>query len=102
LLELAERTEDRRFVLGALGQVENIEVIKIIETYIEDENLNNEAGAAAVGIAFELDKTDQIEDAETAKYIIALMQKITANIENQSVRQPAGEVINSMKEIIED
>jgi HEAT repeat protein/type 1 glutamine amidotransferase len=102
MMELAERTEDKKFVLGALGQVENIEVIKIVEPYIEDEDLKNEAGAAAAGIAFELDETDQIEDKETARYIMAVMQKIMANVENQSVRQPAGEVINRMKEIIED
>ncbi|MHC4265770.1 MAG: HEAT repeat domain-containing protein, partial [Planctomycetota bacterium] len=102
MMDLAERTEDKKFVLGAMGQVEDIEVVKIVEPYIEDDDLKNEAGAAAASIAFELDETDQIEDEETARYIMAVMQKIMANVENQSVRQPAGEVINRMKEIIED
>jgi HEAT repeat protein len=102
MMELAERTEDKKFVLGAMGQVEDIEIIKIVEPYIEDDDLKNEAGAAAARIAFELDDNDEIEDAQTARYIMGVMQKIMDNVENQSVRQPAGEVINRMKEIIED
>ncbi|MHC5075445.1 MAG: HEAT repeat domain-containing protein, partial [Planctomycetota bacterium] len=102
MMDLAERTEDKKFVLGAMGRVEDIEIIKIVEPYIEDEELKNEAGAAAARIAFELDDNDEIEDAQTARYILTVMQKIMDNVESQSVRQPAGEVINRMKEIIED
>jgi HEAT repeat protein len=102
MLELAERTEDKKFVLGAMGRIVDIEIIKIVEPYIEDEELKNEAGAAATRIAFELDDEDQIEDAQTAKYILKVMQKIMDNVESQSVRQPAGELINRMEEIIED
>jgi len=88
-MELAERPDDKKLVLGGLGTAESAQALELVERYLKDEQLQTEAALAAVKIA---DRLRQ-KDARRAR---AALDNVVATVKEQRARQQAQDVINEM------
>jgi HEAT repeat protein len=68
---LAESTEDKRLVIGALGEIATVEALRLAGGYLEDPALANEAGAAVVRIVPRLSKVDRSTAVEMLRRVVA-------------------------------
>jgi len=50
-LKIARRPEDKRYVLGVLGEIHHVDSVKLAASHLSDKDLIEEAGAAVVRIA---------------------------------------------------
>jgi hypothetical protein len=71
----AERTEEKRLVLSALGNVPTVESLALITARLEDADLKEEACLAAVAIAEKLVATHRVEVTAAMRQVA----KLTAN-----------------------
>jgi HEAT repeat protein len=90
-MELAERPDDRKLVLGGLGSASSAQALTLVERYIKDGNLQAEAALAAVQIADRLRQNDPTR-AKTA------MKNVVAVVKDSRIRQRAQDVINEMEQ----
>jgi len=90
-LQVAERPEDKKLVLSGLGSAQPEQAINLIEPYLENPQLCNEAAQAAVQIANRLRE----KDAARAK---ALVQSALAVCTEAPIRQQGQEVINQIEQ----
>jgi len=90
-MELAERPEDKKLVLGGLGSAGSAQALELVEQYIKDENLQAEAALAAVQIAERLRQNDPTR-AMTA------MKSVLAVVKDSRIRRRAQDVINEMEQ----
>ncbi|MBE3069659.1 MAG: hypothetical protein IMZ66_05425, partial [Planctomycetes bacterium] len=86
-LELAQRTEDKKLVLAGLGTADSAEALKLVEGYLKDESLRNEAGLAVVQIAGRLPEADAARAAAAVKAVLAA-------VTDPAIRQKAQDVVN--------
>lgn len=86
-LNLAERTEDKKLVLAGLGTADSVEALKLVEGYLKDEALRNEAGLAVVQIAERVRATDAARAGAAVKAVLAAVTE-------PAVRQKAQDVVN--------
>ncbi|MHC4250132.1 MAG: HEAT repeat domain-containing protein [Planctomycetota bacterium] len=89
-MRLAERTDDKKLVLGGLGTADSAEALSLVEEHIDDRRLQAEAAAAAVQIADKL----RSKDATRAK---VALKKVMAVAQSKRLRQQAQDVINEME-----
>ncbi len=90
-MELAERPDDKKLVLGGLGSASSAEALTLVERYIKDERLQTEAASAAVQIAGRLRQNDATR-ARTA------MKNMVATVNDARVRRQAQDIINEMEQ----
>lgn len=90
-MELAERPEDKKLVLGGLGNADSAQALALVEQYLTDEQFQAEAALAAVQIASRLRQND----AATAK---AALKNVIGTAKDQRIRQQAQDVINEMEQ----
>jgi len=88
-MELTERAQDKKLVLGGLGTASSAEALKLVEQYLKDKQLRAEAATAVVQIAYRLRQSD----AARAK---AAVKNVLAVVKEPAIRQKAQEVINEM------
>jgi HEAT repeat protein len=88
-MELAERPDDKKLVLGGLGGADSAQALTLVEQYLKNENLQAEAAQAAVQIANRLRQNDPTR-ARTA------MKNVVATVKDSRIRQRAQDIINEM------
>jgi HEAT repeat protein len=88
-MELADRPDDKKLVLGGLGSADSATALDLVEGYLKDKQLQAEAGLAAVQIADRLRQSD----ASRAR---AALENIVRIVEDGRVRQKAQDIINEM------
>jgi HEAT repeat protein len=86
-LEAAKRVEEKRMVLGGLGEVKDLAALNLLETFLADAALKEEAGAAAVKIAKDLARRQAVE-------VKAVMEKVLEVVKNKDTRRQAQEVLD--------
>jgi HEAT repeat protein len=89
-MDLAERADDKKLVLGGLGTADSIEALGIVEKYVSDEALQAEAALATIQVA------DRIRAGDAARARKAL-DTVIAAVKDPRVRQQAQEIINDME-----
>jgi hypothetical protein len=89
-MELAERPDDKKLVLGSLGAAEPLAAIKLVEPCLKNDALRAEAALAAIQIA---DRLRQ-QDAARAK---AIANEALAATTDPALRQKGREVINQIE-----
>jgi hypothetical protein len=89
-MELAERPDDKKLVLGGLGNADSARALELVERYLNDKELQNEAALAAIQIAKRLQQNEPGR-AKTA------MKNVVAVVENSRIRRQAQDVINEME-----
>jgi hypothetical protein len=90
-LDLSERVEDKKLVLGALGSAEPVQALKLVEPCLQNEQLRNEAAQAVVQLS------DRLRQTDPGRAKAALKQAMAACTE-PGIRQKAQDVINAIEE----
>ena len=90
-MELAERPEDKKLLLGSLGAAEPLAAIKLVEPCLQNEQLRAEAALAAIQIA---DRLRQ-QDPARAK---AIANEALAVTTDPGLLQKGREVINQLEQ----
>jgi HEAT repeat protein len=88
-MELADRPDDKKLVLGGLATADSPQALAIVETYLKDEQLQTEAALAAVQIADRLRQNDPTRARTT-------LENVVAAVKDAKARQKAQEIINEM------
>jgi HEAT repeat protein len=88
-LAVAKRPEERRQVLGVLGDVKNLDALKLAATCLEDADCKEEAAAAAVKIAGGL-PPNQGQEAKP------ILEKAIAVSGNKTVKDDAAQVLKKL------
>lgn len=88
-MALAERTEEKRLALSALGNVPTVETLTLVMSHVEDLSLKEEACLAAVAIAEKIASAHRAEAAAAMKQVARLTtnKKLGARA-NAIARQP--------------
>jgi len=89
-LELATRPEEKRAILGGLGQVKHIEALKVAEPLLDDKGVANEACVAIVEVA----KAAGAADKPAAK---AALEKVLQTTKDKRLIGDARGLINKLK-----
>jgi hypothetical protein len=84
-MALAGRVEEKRLVLGAMGDLKTAEALQTVMPYLDDETITEEAAQAAVNIAKAL--------GPDGKGVKEAMQKVLAVAKNERVRTGANDVL---------
>ena len=86
---LAKRPDDKKQVLGALGNVQTVESLKLVAPCLDDAALAEEASAAAVKIAGKVagSAKDLTRDA---------MKKVLQQSKNKNVRKQADDILKKV------
>jgi HEAT repeat protein len=89
-MAVARRPDEKKLVLGAMGDLKSPEALKRVLPLLADENLKEEASAAAVKIAKALNGNPKpaIRDA---------MEKVLAASKNAGTRKDAEDVLKKLK-----
>lgn len=88
-LAAARRPDEKRLVLGALGDMKSADALQMVVPLLADEALREEAAAAAVKIARGL-------GADSREAVRAAMKKVLAAAQTEATRRDAEEVLRSM------
>jgi HEAT repeat protein len=89
VMDLAERPQEKRLVLGVLGAVADPEALALVAPVIEDASLAEEACLAAVMIA------EKIKDGSKDE-IRGAMEKVIECAKNQETGERAKKVLDSL------
>lgn len=84
---LVKRTEDRKLLLAALGQVPAPEAVEMAAAHLEDATTRTEAGAAIVAIAAKLLGGDV--KPQVAAALVGPLGKVAATVTNADVTRKA-------------
>lgn len=84
---LAQRPEEKKLLLGALGSIKQIEALELIGPYLDDAATRNEAGAATVAIAEEILKGS--EAGRLAPKLIDPLKKVAGVAANTDLGRRA-------------
>jgi HEAT repeat protein len=71
VVKLAETAEDKRLVIGALGEIPTVEALRMAAGYLDDPELANEAGAAVVKIAPALESGERSTAIEALQHVVS-------------------------------
>ena len=72
---LAEKPEEKKLLLSALGSITSTDSLEVISPYLEDANTKEEASAACLGIAEKILKPRNV-DAKTAAKLAPFLEKV--------------------------
>jgi type 1 glutamine amidotransferase/HEAT repeat protein len=89
-MKLANTTEEKRAVLSGLSTVNSMDALTFTAEYIDDKELQQEAGTTIIKIASALD-IDQISK------IKPLLYKSLANVKNETLKKQSREMINELE-----
>ncbi len=89
VMEMAKRPQEKRLVLGVLGEVASSESLALAMSAVSDLSVAEEAGLAAAKIA------EKIEGAE-ADEIRTAMQKVLRFVQNKQTRERVQKVLESL------
>ncbi|MBE3070754.1 MAG: HEAT repeat domain-containing protein, partial [Planctomycetes bacterium] len=89
-MDLADRKEEKRLVLAALGGIPTVESLALVTPHLEGADLKEEASAAAVAIA---EKIVQSSPAQVA----AAMEQVTKATTNDRVLKKAKTLLGQAK-----
>jgi HEAT repeat protein len=89
-LKLAERPEEKRLVLGALGEVPSPRSLDLAAACLEDPAVAVEAGAAVVGVAERLAGGD-------AAQVRAALERVLQRIRDPAVRDRAQRAMDALR-----
>ena len=89
-LDLAERVEDKKLVIGGMSEADPKQGLKLLEPFLAQAELKTEAALAMVQLADRLRATD-LAGAKTA------VRKALAAAPEPRIRQAAQEVVNAME-----
>ncbi len=89
-MDLAENADEKKMVLSALANIEGVESLEMAAAYLDNEDLQQEAGAAVVKIA---ESTCQSNPDKTK----AALEKVLKTTKSDSLRERAQELINEIK-----
>jgi len=84
------RPDEKKLVLGGLGQVHHIGALKIAEECLADKALINEAAAAIVSIAKAIGKAHKTE-------AVGALTKVTQEEVPKNIRKDAANLLNELK-----
>lgn len=85
-MDLTSNVDVRKRVLSGLANIEDLEALHMAAAYLEDQELQQEAGAAVIKIA-----------NGTLKEIRAVVKKVVETTENESLRKQAEELLKDNK-----
>jgi type 1 glutamine amidotransferase/HEAT repeat protein len=97
-MNLAERVDEKRLVLAGLGGVGHPYALGIVESYFTDNELRNEAHAAAVGIVETMDEEDEFEGNDNRDFALRVLKEVVGTSENESTIENAEELIDRLSE----
>jgi hypothetical protein len=86
-MALADRSEEKRLVLGALGGVQTAESLAMVLPYLDNADLKDEAASAAVGIGERLFGSRPAE-------VTQAMQAVLKATKNENLAKRAKEVLD--------
>jgi HEAT repeat protein len=86
-MSLAKRPQEKRLVLGVLGGVATAESLALVTPVVDQPDLADEAGLAAVMIAERIEEGDRNQ-------IRAAMEKVIQGVQQQQTRQKARKVLD--------
>lgn len=90
-MSLAERLEDKKLVLGGLGNADSEMALELVELYLIEDELRNEAAQAAVQIAKRLLQNNPSRAR-------AAMKNVVTVVKDSRIRRQAQDVINEMEQ----
>jgi hypothetical protein len=90
-MELAERSDDKKLVLGGLGSADSAQALELVERYLKDKELQNEAALSAIQIAKRLRQNDATRARVAMKNVVAV-------VKDSRIRRQAQDVINEMEQ----
>ncbi len=88
-MKLASRSQEKRLVLGAVGSAATPEALALAVSSLDNSSLLEEAGLSAVTIAERIKEGSKDE-------IRAAMEKVTGSVKNQTTRDRAQKVLESL------
>ena len=91
-MKAARRPEERRMVLGGLGEVKDVKALEAVAPYLSDEAVSGEACAAAVKIGKEVWEKNK----EVTK---GAMNKVLEVSKNEGQRRGAKEVLEKIEPV---
>jgi hypothetical protein len=94
VLQLATRTDEKKMVLSGLSEIEDFLALKMVARYIEEDGIKEEAAAAAIRICDEI--IDDITYTEQKKFVREVLNKIVNQIEVESLRSEAKEILKRL------
>jgi hypothetical protein len=89
-MKLAANADEKKMVLSALANIKGIESLEMAAAYLDNEALQEEAGAAVVKIA---ESTLKSNPDKTK----AVLEKVLKTTKSNSLREQAQELINKIK-----
>ena len=89
-ISLAKRPDERKLVLGKMGNIRTVESLKAIIPYISEAAIANEAGQAAYNVARRLGKRD-------AGVVSEAMEKVAAHAKGDRLRRDAKNLLAKVK-----
>jgi HEAT repeat protein len=87
---LAQRPDEKKLVLGELGNIRTLESMKLIAPCLDDPKLANEAGTAAVRVGRDAAKKDR-------DLVIEAMTKVVATTRNNRTKRDAQKLLGDLK-----
>jgi len=89
-LSIAERAEEKKLVLGALGGVPSVAALDLVEPYLADQALKSEAQAACLRLA------QSVAREEPGRARAALL-KLVESTDNADLREQAQEALRALE-----
>lgn len=94
-LAAAKRPDEKKMILSALGEVKDVEAVKLIAGSLDDAALREEAAAAAVRIGREF--RGDVGKEPLKGVIVPTMEKVLEVSQNDNVRRDAQRVLKEAK-----
>jgi HEAT repeat protein len=91
-LEFARRPDEVKLVLGALGALKNANALEILRPYLDNPEVRNEAALAIIGVAGQIDKSN--ENQKTLA--IETLNAVQVKCEDAGIRDNAQKVLDGL------
>ncbi|MBV9470300.1 MAG: HEAT repeat domain-containing protein, partial [Abitibacteriaceae bacterium] len=89
-LDLAKRPDEKKLVLGELANLNSMDALNLVQTYLTDDAVKEEAASAAVRIGKNMGDSVGTD-------VKPVMEKVIATSKNGDVVKQANEVLNKIK-----
>jgi HEAT repeat protein len=95
-MTLTWRSEEKKLILAGYSQIEEINALNTVESYLSDEDLKNEAAAAVIRICDELIEDTANEDDRNK--MIGILKLISEKNHLETIREEASEILSRVEE----
>jgi hypothetical protein len=82
MMAAADRPEEKRLVLGRIGDIRDARALELATPHLKDANLRNEAATAVISITQSIKK--QMEEARKAVEQVQKTPEINESLKNQA------------------